>query len=39
MFLLRSKYLYEANATWTDQFEIKMEELWISEGFMYLIWD
>jgi hypothetical protein len=31
MLLLRSKYLYEANATGTDQFRIKTEELWISE--------
>jgi hypothetical protein len=31
MLLLRSKYLYEANATKMSQFEIKTEELWISE--------
>jgi hypothetical protein len=31
MFLLRSKYLYEANATRTSQFGIKTEELWISK--------
>jgi hypothetical protein len=27
MLLLRSKYLYEANATGTSQFEIKTEEI------------
>jgi hypothetical protein len=37
MLLLRSKYLYEANVTGASQFEIKTEELWISEDFMYLI--
>jgi hypothetical protein len=31
MLLVCSKYLYEANATGTNQFGIKMEELWISE--------
>jgi hypothetical protein len=31
MLLLRSKYLYETNATWTSQFRIKTEELWISK--------
>jgi hypothetical protein len=39
MLLLRSKYLYETNATGTSLFGIKTEELWISEGFMYLIQD
>jgi hypothetical protein len=39
MMLLRSKYLYEANATGTSQIEIKTGELRISEGFMYLIRD
>jgi hypothetical protein len=29
--LLRSKYLYECNATGTGQFGVKMGELWISE--------
>jgi hypothetical protein len=28
--LLRSKYLYETNTTWTDQIGVKTEELWIS---------
>jgi hypothetical protein len=31
MLLLCSKYLYEANATWTDQIGIKTKKLWISE--------
>jgi hypothetical protein len=31
MLLLRSKYLYEANATETSPFEIKTEQLWIYE--------
>jgi hypothetical protein len=29
MLLLRSKYLYETNATWTDQIGFKMKKLWI----------
>jgi hypothetical protein len=29
MLLLRSKYLYEANATWTDQIGVTHCELWI----------
>jgi hypothetical protein len=37
MLLLRSKYLYETNTTWTDQIGVKMGKLWISEGFMYLV--
>jgi hypothetical protein len=37
MFLLRRTYLYGTNATETSQIGIKMEELWISEDFMYLI--
>jgi hypothetical protein len=37
MLLLRSKYLYEANATGTSQFGIKMEELWISEVIKCLV--
>jgi hypothetical protein len=39
MLLLHSKYLYEINATWTDQFGIKMRKLWISKGFMCLVQD
>jgi hypothetical protein len=39
MMLLRSKYLYEANATGMSQIGIKMGELRIFEGFMYLIRD
>jgi hypothetical protein len=39
MLLLRSKYLYETNATGMSQFGIKTKELWISEGFIYLIHD
>jgi hypothetical protein len=31
MLLLRSKYLYEANATWTDQIGIKTKKLWFFE--------
>jgi hypothetical protein len=30
MLLLRSKYLYETNATWTDQIGIQTEEIRIS---------
>jgi hypothetical protein len=29
MLLLRSKYLYKANATETDQIEVKLIKLWI----------
>jgi hypothetical protein len=29
--LLRSKYLYETNATGMSQFRIKTKELWISK--------
>jgi hypothetical protein len=29
MLLLRIKYLYETNATWTDQIGVKTGELWI----------
>jgi hypothetical protein len=39
MLLLRSKYLYETNATGTSQFRIKTKELWFFEGFMYFIQD
>jgi hypothetical protein len=39
MLLLHSKCLYETNTTGTGQIEFKMEELQISEGFMYLIQD
>jgi hypothetical protein len=39
MFLMRSKYLYETNATKTSQFWIKTKELWISKGFMRLVQD
>jgi hypothetical protein len=37
MLLLRSKYLYEANATGTSQFRIKTEELSISEFIKCLV--
>jgi hypothetical protein len=37
MLLVHSKYLYEANATWTDQIGVTDCELWISEGFMCLV--
>jgi hypothetical protein len=37
MSLLRSKYLYKTNITGMSQFGIKTKELWIYEGFMYLI--
>jgi hypothetical protein len=30
MLLLRSKYLYETNATWTDQIGVKTRKLWFS---------
>jgi hypothetical protein len=36
MLLLRSKYLYEANATGTGQIEIKTEKLWIYKDYMCL---
>ena len=36
MLLLHSKYSYEANATGTVQFGVKMEKLWISEVIKYL---
>jgi hypothetical protein len=39
MLLLHNKYLYETNTTWTDQIEVKTEELWIFKGFMYSIQD
>jgi hypothetical protein len=39
MLLLHSKYSYETNATWTDQIGVTDCELWISEGFMCLIWN
>jgi hypothetical protein len=39
MLLLRSKYLYDANATGTSRFGNKTEKLLIPEGFMYLIQD
>jgi hypothetical protein len=31
MLLLRSKYLYETNATWTNQIGVQTEKLWISK--------
>jgi hypothetical protein len=37
MLLLRSKYLYEANANWTSQIGIITEELLISEARMCLL--
>jgi hypothetical protein len=37
MLLPRSKYLYEANATVTSQFEIKTEKLWISKVIKCLV--
>jgi hypothetical protein len=39
MLLFRSKYLYETNTTRTDQIRVITEELWISKGSIYLIWD
>jgi hypothetical protein len=39
MLLLRSKYLYEANATGMGQIKIKTKKLWISKGFMCLVLD
>jgi hypothetical protein len=37
MLLLHGNSLYEANATWTSQFGIKTEELWISEVIKCLV--
>jgi hypothetical protein len=31
------QFYYEASATGMGQFGVETEELWISEGFMYLI--
>jgi hypothetical protein len=39
MVLLHFKYLYGANATWTDQIGVKTEELWISEDSMCFVPD
>jgi hypothetical protein len=39
MLLWHSKYLYETNATWTNQIGVTDCELWISKGSMYLIQD
>jgi hypothetical protein len=39
MLLLRSKYLYETNATGTSQFEFKTKVLWFSEYSMCLAKD
>jgi hypothetical protein len=36
MFLLRSKYLYEANTTGTGQIGIKTKKLWIYKNCMCL---
>jgi hypothetical protein len=39
MLLLHSKYLYETNATWTDQIRVVDFELWISKDFMCFVQD
>ena len=39
MLLLNSKYSYEANATGTVQYGVKMGMLRISKGFIHLIQD
>jgi hypothetical protein len=39
MLLLGSKYLYEANATGTDQIGVIDFKLWISKDFMCLVQD
>jgi hypothetical protein len=39
MLLLRSKYLYETNATWMDQIEIIDFKLWISKDYMCFVQD
>jgi hypothetical protein len=39
MLLMRSKYLYESNTTWTDQFGVKTKELWILQviGIIFIL--
>jgi hypothetical protein len=39
MLLLHSKYSYETNSTWTDQFGVKIGTLRISKGFIHFIQD
>jgi hypothetical protein len=39
MSLLRSRYLYGTNATWTDQIGVIDFKLWISKDFMCFVQD